>query len=206
MQMNVIYRAARKEDSYRIAELDYIASGGASEFLFHDLVPNTTPVQIVANGLESDSYPHSYRSAIVAELDNEIIGMSLSYPAKFHCIDDEMRKLFPTERLDHFKAFFSSRVENSYIVDALCVSEDHRNKGIGEALLKKTFEKAQAEGFSIVSLMVFSDNHRAIKFYKDHGFITVRQVELKEHALIPHKGGCLLMKAEIQNPAKTNQQ
>jgi len=195
--MNVLYRAAKKEDSYRIAELDYVASGGASEYLFRDLVPNSTPVQIVAYGLENDFYPHSYRSAIVAELDNEIVGMSMSYPEKFHCINDEMIKFFPPERLNHFKEFFSSRVDNSYLIDAICVNREHRNKGIGKILLEKTIEKAHKEGFSLLSLMVFSDNHKAIKFYSDHGFTIVRQVELKEHALIPHKGGCLLMKAEV---------
>jgi len=195
--MNVIYRAARKEDSYRVAELDYIASGGAAEYLFYDLVPNLTPIEVIANGLENDFYPHSYRSAIVAESDGEVIGMSLSFPAKFHKIDDEMRNSFPPERLEHFKEFFSARVDDSYLIDAICVDKEHRNRGIGEALLKKTIEKAHNEGFSLLSLIVFADNQSAIKFYEDHGFITVREVELKEDPLIPHQGGCLLMKAAI---------
>ena len=195
--MNIEYRAARKEDSYRIAELDYIASGGASEYLFHDLVPNSTPVQVVARGLESDLYPYSYRSAIVAELNDEMIGMSLSFPAKYHCINDEMRKLFPPERLEHFREFFSARVDNSYLIDAICVDKEYRNKGIGSELLQRTVAKARKEGFSLLSLLVFADNHKAIAFYTAHGFTTEREVELKEHELIPHKGGCLLMKAEI---------
>lgn len=195
--MDVKYRAARKEDSYRLAELDYIASGGASEYLFHDLVPGSTPIQVVAHGLEHDSYPHSYRSAIVAETNGEIIGMSLSFPAKFHQINDEMRSIFPSERLEHFKEFFSVRVDNSYLIDAICVDKRYRNKGVGEELLKKTMEKAYAEGFTVLSLIVYADNHAAIKFYLDHGFSMVRKIELKEHALIPHKGGCLLMKAEF---------
>ena len=195
--MDVVYRAARKEDSYRIAELDYVASGGASEYLFHDLVPNSTPVQVVAYGLENDFYPHSYRSAIVAELNNRIIGMTLSFPAEFHCVNDEMRKFFPPERLEHFKEFFSARVDESYLIDAFCVDREHRNKGIGETLLEKTIGKAHKEGFSLLSLLVFADNQKAIRFYMAHGFTTVRKVDLKEHELIPHKGGCLLMKAAI---------
>ena len=47
--MNIKYRTAKKEDSYRLAELDYIAAGGATEFLFRDLIPDTTPLQFVAN-------------------------------------------------------------------------------------------------------------------------------------------------------------
>ena len=195
--MNVIYRAGRKEDSYRIAELDYIASGGAAEYLFHDLVPDSTPIQVIANGLENDLYPHSYRSAIVAESNDEVVGMSLSFPAKFHRIDDEMRNFFPSERLEHFKEFFSARVDDSYLIDAICVDKEHRNKGIGETLLKKTIKKAHNEEYSLLSLIVFADNLSAIKLYVEHGFTIVREVELKEDLLIPHKGGCLLMKAEI---------
>ena len=48
--MNVQYREGRKEDSFRLAELDNIASDGAIDFLFHDLVPDMTPVQAVVIG------------------------------------------------------------------------------------------------------------------------------------------------------------
>ena len=195
--MKVIYRAARKEDCYRIAQLDYIASGGAAEYLFRGLVPGSTPVQIIASGLESDEYPNSYKNAIVAELNNEVIGMSMSFPAAFHGINDEMRAFFPAERLAHFKEFFSASVSGSYLLDAIGVDEKYRSQGIGETLLEKTIEKARSEGFGILSLLVFADNHRAIDFYTTHGFSVVRKVELKEHRFIPHKGGCLLMKVEI---------
>ena len=197
MRLDVSYRQARKEDSYRIAELDYIASSGAAEFLFHDLVPDTTPVEVVAYGLEHDNYPHSYRSAIVAELNDKIIGMILSYPASFHGINDEMRSFFPADRLAHFKAFFAARVDDSYYIDALCVDDVYRSQGIGETLLERTIDKARQEGFSVLSLIVFADNLRAIKFYQDHGFVTLRNVQLEQHALIPHRGGCLLMRMEI---------
>lgn len=195
--MQVNYRTAQREDSLRIAELDYIASGGAIEFLFRDLVPDSTPVQTVAFSLENDFYPHSYRSSIIAEIDNDIIGMSLSFPAEFHCITDEMRDFFPPDRLEHFNQFFSTRVENSYFLDAICVEKKFRCMGIGEKLLLKTKDKAHDEGFTTLSLLVFADNIRALKFYKKHGFAAVRQVELNEHDLIPHNGGCILMKAHL---------
>jgi hypothetical protein len=41
----IIFGEGRKDDSMRIAELDNIASGGAIDFLFHDLVPGMTPVR-----------------------------------------------------------------------------------------------------------------------------------------------------------------
>ena len=173
--MDVTYRAVRKQDSYRIAELDYISSGGASKYLFHDLVPDSTPVQVVAYGLEKDIYPHPYRIAIVAELNNTVIGMSQSYPAEFHRVTDHMRKFFPPERLEHFKAFFSPRVDNSCLIDAICVDREYKNKGIGAQLLQKSIAKARNERFSLLNRLIFADNHKATEFYKAHGFTTKKK-------------------------------
>ena len=55
--MKVIYSVGKKEDSYGIAELDYIASEGAAEYLFHDFIDNLSPIQIVASSIENDDYP-----------------------------------------------------------------------------------------------------------------------------------------------------
>ena len=195
--MNIIYREGKKADSHSIAELDYIASGGAAEFLFHDLLPGYSPVQIVASNLEKDLYPHTYRSAIVAELNNKVIGMSLSFPATYHQITPEMREFLPADRLEHFKDFFSTRVVGSFFLDALCVLADYRNQGIGAQLIGLTKSKAKEKGYKTLSLIVFADNVRAQQVYRRHRFETVRTIELKSHPLIPHQGGCLLMKADL---------
>ncbi len=190
----VTFRAARKEDSHRIAELDNMASEGALDFLFHNLIPGMTPVQIVANGLENDHYPHSYRSVIVAEHDKRIVGMSLSFQSSYHAITDEVRTFFPPDRLEHFRDFFSSRVEDSYFLDALAVDEEYRRRGIGAELILRTIRKAKQEGFGTLSLIVFADNERALGLYKKIGFTTVKRIKLEAHPLIPHDGGCLLMR------------
>ena len=109
-----------------------IASDGIVEYLFHGLVPEMTPVQVLAHDYEQDNYPHSYKSTIVATDKNDLVGMALSYPSSYHKISDEMRGFFPAERLEHFSVFYSSRVENTWFLDTLCVIESHRSIGIGE--------------------------------------------------------------------------
>ncbi|MCK4819738.1 GNAT family N-acetyltransferase [bacterium] len=193
---DIKFREGRKEDSYRIAELDYIASSGAIEFLFHDLISDLSPIQIVASDFENDNYPHTFRSAIIAEYYDEIIGFSLSFPAKYHSITDEMRNFFPSDRLEHCKQFFSTRVEGSYFLDALCVEKKYRNMGIGNKLIDLTKNKAKNEGFKSLSLLVFADNTQALHVYKNNGFELIKNVELKSHELIPHEGGCLLLEGK----------
>ncbi|WP_413665460.1 GNAT family N-acetyltransferase [Microbulbifer sp. CNSA002] len=191
------YRQGKKDDSHRIAELDYMASGGVVEYLFHDLVPGMSAMQLLSDGLKQDKYPYTFRSCIVAESDHEIVGMALSYPAQFHCITDELINFLPADRLERFREFYSSRVEGSYFLDAMGVDEKYRGTGIGKALLKRTKSKAICEGYSELSLIVFSDNPAAINLYKHSGFTSIKSIKLEPHKLIPHDGGCILMVCEL---------
>ena len=199
MTQAVTYRPGRKPDCRRIAELDNIASGGAVEFLFHDLIPGMTSVDIVASQLEKDRYPYTFRSVIVAECGSRIVGMAFSFPAQYHDMTDQMRNYFPADRLDHFMRFFTTRVEGSYFLDALCIDERFRRQGIGGKLIDLTAARARQEGFSSLSLMVFADNTAARRLYRKKGFSVVKPVELKPHRLIPHQGGCLLMNFDISD-------
>lgn len=123
--------------------------------------------------------------------------MTLSYPAEFHCITDDLKGFLPEKRLGHFEDYYSSRVDGSYFLDAISVYEEYRGRGIGKSLLEHTKKKALYEGYNELSLIVFSDNENAIRFYNDNKFEYVKSIELKRHELIPHTGGCLLLKCGI---------
>ena len=197
VNMTFKYRPAEKEDSMQLAELINIASDGVVEYLFYDLVPGMTPVQVVAHNLENDDSPYSYRSAVVAAEGTDVIGMALSFPSSYHKITNAMRNFFPTDRIEHLRHYYSSRIENSWLLDALCVTESHRRRGVGEKLISLTKEKAVENGYHVLSLMVFADNALAIPVYKRTGFEIVEKVELRGNDFIRHQDGCLLMKCEI---------
>jgi len=192
--MNIKYRAGKIEDCPQLAEFIYIASDDVVEFLYHELIPGQTPVQILAGNLAADYDYHTFRDAIVAECEQKIIGMSLSYPSHFHRISDGMKSFFPEERLNHIKNIFVSRVENSFYIDTLCVARDFRGKGVGSKLISLTREKAQHQKINTLSLIVLADNTDAQKLYKNLGFETVSHIEMDSHELIPHDGGAFLMK------------
>jgi ribosomal protein S18 acetylase RimI-like enzyme len=109
-----------------------------------------------------------------------------------------MRHFFPSERLEHFSHFYSSRIENSFLLNALCVSKNYRRRGIGEKLISLVKEKAVENGYNALSLIVFADNALAMPFYKHIGFEIVRKVELQRNEFIKHDDGCFLMKCEIR--------
>lgn len=197
--MALNYREGKKEDCSVLAELVNTASEGIIEFLFHDLIPDMTPIQIIAHNMESDNYPRSYKSAIVAESNEKIVGIAISIPSHFHKINEEMKSFFPEERLEHLKHFYSARVENSLLLETLCVDEKFRGKGIGTKLISLTKKKAKESDFNILSLMVFADNMAAQRLYKRCGFEVAKIVDLNSHELIPHEGGCILMKCDLEN-------
>lgn len=191
------YRPAEIKDCPKLAELINIASDGVVEYLFHDLVPGITPVQLVAHNLENEHSPHSYKSAVVASDGTDVIGMALSYPSAYHTITDEMKNFFPGDRIEHLRDFYSSSVDTSWFLDALCVVEGYRRRGIGEMLISLTKEKAIEHGFNALSLIVFADNTLAIPVYERAGFKVAKKVELRGNRFIRHEAGCFLMKCEI---------
>ncbi len=195
--MAISYRLAEKGDSFRIAELINIASEGVVEHLFHDLVPEMSPVQLIAYNLEQDNYPHSYQNASVAVDGPKVIGMALSYPSSYHKITDEMRNFFPKERLDHLSDFYSSRVQDSWYLDALGVDEIYRRKGIGKRLVELTQKKAKENGYEVLSLIAFADNAPALGLYNDLGFQLVKEVNLEGNEFIAHQDGCLLLRCDF---------
>ena len=196
--MDIIYRDGQKEDCAALAEFVSIASGGVIDFLFHDLIPGKTPLEIERNGLEKEDMPRSYENTIVAEKDGRLIGGALSIPSRHHRITEEMRAFFPEDRLAHLTHLFSSRVENSLLLDALCTDENNRGQGVGTRLIALTRRKAIDAGFKLLSLIVFADNTNALRLYKHCGFEVVEKIEVEPHALIPHVGGCFLMCCELE--------
>jgi hypothetical protein len=53
--MDVTYRQGIKKDCNVLAEFINIASDGIIDFMFHDLIPGVTPVQIVAHNSKNEA-------------------------------------------------------------------------------------------------------------------------------------------------------
>jgi len=196
--MDILYREANIEDCFKIAEGVDLASGGIVEFLFHDLLKNQTPTQVMADAFRDGVGPDSYKNAIIAEYQGNIIGVVYSYPAAFHGISDETRQFFPSDRLHHLAEFYHSRVENSLFLDSIYVDEKFRGQGVGSQLIALTKRKAKEQGYKQLSLMVMSDNVVARSTYERHGFYIVKHIELQPHRLIPNQGGIYLLVSDLE--------
>lgn len=195
--MDTVYRKGKKRDCPQLAEMIRIAGGGIVDYLFRDIIPGITPVDMVTRNLQRGIYPYSYESAVVAEKDNRPVGMALSYPADYHGITEKMEAFFPADRLAHLAGFFSARVERSWYLDALCVLPEYEGNGIATELIYHTAERARDAGYESVSLIAFADNHRAVGLYRHIGFVTVEKIPLEPNEYIQYSGGGFLLYWEI---------
>lgn len=195
--MEIVYRRGRLEDCLKIAEGIERASGGIVDFLFHDLLKNSTPAETMAGFLRDGVGYESYENAIVAECQETIVGIVYSYPSKYHEITEETKNFFPKERLEFLADFFSSRVENSLFLDSIYVDEEFRGQGVGSKLIALTKEKAKESGYQQLSLMVMNENITARRAYERSRFKIVKHVDVKEHELIPNKGGIYLLVSDV---------
>ena len=195
--MNILYRTGKLEDCFKIAEGIDLASGGIMSFLFEGLLENHTVAEVMADLIRDETGYDSYKNAIVAEYQDDIIGIVYSYPAKFHEISEETRSFFPNDRLELLAEFFNSRVENSLFLDSIYVDEKYRGRGIGNRLIELTKQKAQEKGHKQLSLMVMSSNMTARRAYERNNFKTFKHIDVHEHRLMPNKGGIYLLVSDV---------
>ena len=90
----------------------------------------------------------------VAEADGSIVGYFLAIKK-----EDPTYRLIKIADLEH-----------------LVVDENYRNQGIGKKLMNAFISWAKSEGINKVSVNVFTDNEKGIKFYKREGFLPFESI------------------------------
>ena len=83
---------------------------------------------------------------------------------------------YEMNRLEHGLSNFGfSFVKKGHVV-SIAVLEDHRNKGLGTALLNESMRKMKENGCSEAYLEVRISNEPAIRLYKKLGFAVIRTI------------------------------
>jgi ribosomal protein S18 acetylase RimI-like enzyme len=198
-KIEVAYRVALATDSRDIARFISIAGGGLYEFLFDDLFPVLTAVDVLTVGVWRDDGPISFRNCFVA-VDNatgEVVGAANAFP--INDIKDQRYSLVPAARQDHIRAVLQLQDWGSFFLNALAVSEKCRGLGVGTQLLNWAHGRAAAGGFDRLSLHVWQDNVDAVKFYKARGFIELGIAPVVSHPRLAHTGGSILMRHVLTN-------
>ena len=150
-------RAGRREDAEAAARL-WMHS--AEEHTSHDPVYATAPdAEKTMRRFLADLARNSYAFVFVATVGDRIVGF----------ISGELREGSPT---------FLPKTWAS--VDDVFVDPEHRNRGMGRALIASVEGWARQKGANGVSLQVAAANGRGRKFYEDLGFREISVYEVLE--------------------------
>ena len=170
--MAATLRPAERNEAAELAILIDIASHGFASWLWYGGVLSKSAESAFEHGrnmLRQDSGLGTWRDAVVAVVDDEIAGLSVSYgiDASIGEIEAKHPVLVPLLALQ-------SRVIGHWFIDSLGVYRNYRGTGIGRALLEHEFTRA---GGAPVSLITESHNDKAQALYRMNGFEEVARTE-----------------------------
>lgn len=197
ISLEIGFRAALASDSRDIARFFCMAGGGVYEFLFDDLIPFVTAVDLLAAAIAGDDYPISYRNCRVAvePVEGQLAGMANVFPADL--LKQEGYALLPGDRQSHVRPMLQLQDWGSMFLNALAVGDDFRGCGVGTRLLGWAEERAKDLGFDRLSLHVWADNLAARNFYQVRGFVELGTADMAQHPRLSHIGGSILMSKTI---------
>ena len=131
---NTIIRKGTKSDMPRVLEL-------IKELALYEKAPDE--VLISEETLLTEGFgPNKLFDTLVAETDNEIVGMLLYYPV------------------------FSTWKGRSIYLEDFVVADSHRRKGIGQLLINALVQEARVAQAKKIRWQVLDWNAPAIEFYK----------------------------------------
>jgi ribosomal protein S18 acetylase RimI-like enzyme len=188
-------RWARKEDSRRVAELMNIAGHGLPAYVWSLAAEDgQEPIDAGTERATREDGNFSYRNAVVAEEDGEVVALLLAYrlPEAGEAVDLEevpeaLRPLVELELL----------APGTFYVNGLATLPGHQGRGLGSSLLKVANDLAAEAGCHELSLEVFEQNEVAVRLYERHGYRTVDRRPAVPHPSYPYGGDVLLMTRRV---------
>ncbi|NRP73540.1 Mycothiol acetyltransferase [Ensifer psoraleae] len=172
MAAGATLRSAERREAAELAVLIDIASHGFAAWLWYGGVLRgvaETAFEHGRNKLREDAGRGTWRDAIVAEVEDEIAGVAVSY-----AIDSSVRDIEAKHPVLAPLLALQRQVVGHWFIDSLGVYKHHRGKGIGRALLEHEIARARS---APVSLITESHNETAQALYKVNGFEEVARVE-----------------------------
>lgn len=165
-------RKAKPEDSSAIAKLTIQAMEDmAMKFVGKNDLDEA--LELFKFFIAQKSNQYSFENCLVAVESDEIAASITAYDGSKL---NRLRKPF----LDYIRQKYNytqtpedETESGEFYIDTVSVSGRHQNKGIGRKLIETLIEKAEAEGFRKVGLLVDVENPSAKRLYQKIGFRTV---------------------------------
>lgn len=195
--MNIEFRLGREADIELIIGYILRAGDGLFESLLDGVLPGVGAKQLLRLAVKDESSPLNYGNAILAEGENQVVGLALSYPVLHYGLHPLLQSLLPQARLDPMTALLASKVPDSWYLNSLAVADVFRGRGLARLLVGCCGDLAVEAGQSQLSLHVWSDNAAAIGLYRELGFDEVERVPVSLRGVRNRAGEMILMRAPL---------
>ena len=121
---------------------------------------------------------YSYRNALVAKIDDEVVGCLISYPGD----DYEAKRAFTFAALDGAGPSDTETGPGEYYLDTLALLPAARGHRIGLRLMESVIDYATRElGYDRFTLLVDEDKTRLEAYYASLGFRRDRTMKFMGH-------------------------
>ena len=163
----ITVRAARREDAMIIAQVVAMAIG--DEEALRNYCGNEY-IAVLAEIAAHEATQYSWQNAVVAEVDGVTAGAVVGYDGA---------RLYPLRNgtfnvlrkcIGRVPALTDETSVGEYYLDSVGVQPSFRGRGVGQALITALCDKAFAEGYECVGLIVDFDNPQAARLYASLGF------------------------------------
>lgn len=194
------YRPATPADARKIAELIALSSDGVAVIEWQQESQQRARGDTLDIGAETyakDEGCYSYTNCTMAEADNEIAGMLLTFPMPRDCQPRTQRQRPQANDTNVFAPYMYLEEPNSWYICGVATFKQYRGLGIGQHLMQLAEQQARQHGYPKLSLVAFEQNARVVQWYQRLGYAVVDQAPVIPHPLIPYTGNALLMTRSI---------
>lgn len=182
----LLIRPARKDECRRIAQFYRISSDGVADYIWTRLArPGEDLLDVGRRRYEREDTPFSYRNCKLVERDGDAVAMLVAFPME---VDPAYVEADPV-----LAPYSILEEDRSYYICGMAVEEAYRGQGIGKLLLEEAERDCRRLGLSELSLVAFEQNVRAVRLYRQCGYLETRRQAVVPHPLIHHTGDALLM-------------
>ncbi len=183
MTPHVSLRPARPDDAVIATSLIRLTMGGSAD-LFSDVESGWNSEKLIATLFAQDGGRFSYRVGTILEVDNDAVGLLISYSASKMTMLDLVTGRHLLSILGVRAMFrFTKRIlrmmnvreaeRGEYYISNVGVLPDFQGHGYGARLLIFSEEQARKLSLKKCSLIVDQHNNGAIRLYQRSGYKTV---------------------------------
>jgi len=195
--MSLSLGQADTDDAEAMASIVRDTSGGLVDYLLSGLSRLVTAQDLLTSLIMEPGNPFSCENALVLRQGDALAGLLLAYPAELHRPPDILRRVVSGRKLRHIAGLLEGACPDSLYINTLWLDASYRGTGLADDLLQCARMLASEQGLTSLSLNVWADNSRALRFYQRHGFTTVRHCDIAYQADLPHHGGNFLMQRDL---------